>query len=609
MYVFIFILFMFSVSAYTEYKEYVNITNPSSSTSKVKLGYIFQVTNTSLFLYSEKSGASTASTAYLYQGNGTSGTLLGAAGYVGNIANFTSLQLPLIAGNYYTIVSDNGGATYGINFAAGGQTYPRVRNTLNWVGRWSGESIDTAGINTVSFIAVNVAQNPFNYFYVRAQDATNNTFLNNFTVTLENGTSYTNTTSFVYLPINDSRNVNLTVSLDGYIDAPYTNYNTSTFLTAELFRDNSINLFFYDETTLNPITGVNYSVYTVNNVGFGIVQNLSTNSSVAIEGLPTNLYVISYSKTNYTTRNYVIDIPVSDTLSTNLSLYLLPSSVSSTFVATVTDTNNRPIPSVYGSLLRRYVVNGQTTYETVEMFIPSVSLSGSAPFTAVPNTVAYLFRVQDFEGNVLYQAAAENLQGYETLYLIDTQVFLKVRLSGNSFDIYQELNGFSYSLTNSTSTTFWLSWSDTLNAITQMCLEVKANNSDVISNQCSTSDGGILSYVVPASNSTYYVARAKVIPTSGYNQITIDFKTLNYDVLKKSTSTLFGYLGIFILVLTLMVSAVALAQNPPIAIMVTVLSVLAFGPTALGLVYIGPILQGTVFVVGIILAYISGGDK
>lgn len=404
----------------------------------------------------------------------------------------------------------------------------------------------------------------------------------------------------------------LNVSASGYlsqnvtINTTYSLYNQTFYL----YRDNAVILNFYDEQTLAPVNNVSFLIYAVNAVGYGLDSETgATNNSILIEDIPSGFYGIEYGTGNYTVRNYFINIPFGLTSETNLSLYLLDSGEAASFVVTTTDTNNRPLQDIYGSVLRRYVIGGQTVYKVVDMFKPSYSLQGAAPFTAEANNVAYLFRVQEDDGTVLYQGAATTSDNYETLYLIDSQLYLKVQTSGNAFDVYQDLNGFSYSFVNTTQRTFWLSWTDTESAITQICLNVKANNTQQVSNQCSTADAGILSYTAAASNSTYYVGRVIVTATADNKARTIDLLTLNYEALAKSTSNLFGYLGIFILVLTLIASGIAGAINPPVAIITAAASVLAFSPMLLGFAYISLVMQGTVLIVGLIAAWLVGGAK
>lgn len=73
------------------------------------------------------------------------------------------------------------------------------------------------------------------YFSVTAKDADTTATLYNITITLENGTTYTNTSnSIVYTPFNDSSLQNFTVSVDNYFNISYINWNTSFDLQSNL---------------------------------------------------------------------------------------------------------------------------------------------------------------------------------------------------------------------------------------------------------------------------------------------------------------------------------------------------------------------------------------
>lgn len=439
-----------------------------------------------------------------------------------------------------------------------------------------------------------------------------NTSILSFNVTINNTqygylATYSTITGAVNVSVIQGVEFTFNVSSNGYlsdtdaINSTVTLYNH----TAYLFKNNKIIANFFYEYNLSEIHNVTYSLYSVNTQGYGIASGVSSGSNVNLDNIPSGFYGLQYSKNNFTTRNYFFNIPVETNLTTNISLYLLEEAYSTTFVSTVTDKSNQALTDVYVSLLRRYVIGNQTQYKVVEMFKPAFALGGTAPFTAEANEVAYLFRVQRDDGTVLFQGSGTTENNYASLYLIDQQIYLKVNTGATAFDSYKDIIGLETSLVN-TSDTFWLSWADTENKISQICLQVKANNTQAYSNTCSNADSGILSAPVIYSNSTYYVARAIVQTTQGGESYPVNIAYIDNRV---GATSVFGFLGIFILILTLITCAIVLAREPAISLIVMALAILMYGPTFLGFVEIGLILQGSILVSSLIMAFIVGGNE
>lgn len=335
----VFLFLISGVSAYTEYKEYVNITSATSSTSTAELGYVFYQNETSQLLYINKQVGSGVTKAYIYIGNGTSGTLLGSGSFSGNRANVTSSNIILYEGQYYTVVADNNGSAFNIKYSSSGQTFPRVRNTLSWSGRWNGVSIDTAGIDTIDYIGVNSEPSLTDKFTVRAKNNVTGTYLSNINVTLENGTVYTNTSDIVITPFNDNRTLNFTVSVANYYNQTFTNYNTSVNLIANLTKIPGLSIYAQDYFTNTTIDTFNV---TVTNTALSLNETYTTTTS----NINTTLDIgYSYNVTIYAEGYAIVttQIPlVNDTtytfrLFTTNSIYMLFYDVSD--LTLINDTN------------------------------------------------------------------------------------------------------------------------------------------------------------------------------------------------------------------------------------------------------------------------------
>jgi len=319
-----------------------------------------------------------------------------------------------------------------------------------------------------------------------------------------------------------------------------------------------------------------------------------------LEDIPVDNYELRYSKSGYDARSYFFTVPFTDAGDVNDTLYLLDEGNSTTFVLTVTDKFNQPIEGSIASLLRRYVNdNNQTIYEVVEMMKPSQALDGATPFNAVANTVAYLFRVTDSDGTVLYQGSGSTSNDLSTLYLIDTQIFIKVDTASTPLTNIVELSNYQYSLTNTSADQFWFSFSDPSNVVGEQCLLVTVNNTQTLSEQCSSASSGVLSYTLPAGyNTSYYLAKVKV--SNNGDTYTIAASELDY--LETNVLT-FGVLGLFLLVINMITFSLIFASRPAVAIIAVILAVVSYGPYMLRMVTISITMQASLFFIGLVVAY------
>ena len=429
-----------------------------------------------------------------------------------------------------------------------------------------------------------------------------NTFYNNTDTNVEIKDIFTNavvTTANIYILSTDYVTINGNVTAPNYIPDTFTARSVAIALSFLIVPDNRININFLNEMTRQPVTNVDYQLV-------GLVHGFAYNSTsiVNITNIPPDNYEIRYSKDNYTSRSYFFTIPLVNFNQSNLNLYLLPTANSQNFVLTVTDTINQPISqAITASLLRRYVINNQTQYEVVEMMRPSFALGGSTPFTAVPNNVAYLFRIQLPDGTVIFQGSGLTTNNLETLYLIDEQIFIKVSLTESVFKRAENLRFIQSAITyNNISDTFFLSYSSSQPILQEMCLQVKTGNT-VVGTQCSTSQQAVLSYAITPTNASVFTATAIAKVSDKDNVVNVMIKDFrpNDNIAK----TLFRTMGIFFLVLTLVFVGVAYAAQPAFAIILAVVAIIGFSSSFLGLVAVPLLLQGTILIVAIILAFLT----
>lgn len=392
---------------------------------------------------------------------------------------------------------------------------------------------------------------------------------------------------------------NITVAKDGYITKS-TVYTTPTNLTSAAFTiyaTNHIEIVFYDEETRTVINDVNY---TLTSSDFGFTGSTSDGTATFID-LETDKFNLAYTAVNYTDRNHIFNIPSTEDSQTNRSLYLILDSVADDFVLTVQNKLGQTVEGLTASLLRQYVVNNQTVYEVVEMMSPSVALDGATRFTAVPNYVPYLFRVQDAQQNVLFQGSGTTSNNFDTLFLIDSQISIKVDTGTSPFDLSQEIDGFQYSLQNS-STRFWFSYDDTELALESYGLKVYANGTNLIGESTGTNPSAVLSVYYTYDNSTSYRAVAYgVDPTTG-TQVPID--SIVMERASKAGVEIFGILSWFILFLSLIVFTIGLASNLTVAILFDILAIVAFSSSFIGIIAISLPVQSGLFIAGLVVVYL-----
>lgn len=382
--------------------------------------------------------------------------------------------------------------------------------------------------------------------------------------------------------------------------------NNSQIYTKNFLLTNLLNVYFsfVDENSLLPINDVTYTLSN-NATGYGLNSSTST-SFINISNIPAGKYELRYTSPLYRQRSYFFDIPISSTDLGNVTLYNIKENESNQFVLTVTDKNNQPINGIVASLLRRYVINNQTEYRLVEMMRPSSALGGSTVFSGVPNTVPYLFRVQNADGVILYQGSATIDSGgntLDTLYLIDDEYFLRISTQSPVFRQLQAIYNFQYTLTNS-SNKFWFSFSDTSSQFDDICLNIYVNQTGqdgLVSQQCSTANSGILSYDYSAyTNSVVTALVTGQVSSTGQ---TFTFDTLILDF-KENASETFGIMGLLIAVLIVIVIGTGLSHIPTVAMVSVIGALIILGSGLLGIISVTGSIIATLIAMAILIMFV-----
>lgn len=131
-----------------------------------------------------------------------------------------------------------------------------------------------------------VGPTPSEFFRVYADDDLNATDLTDITVTLDNGSIYTNASStFVQLPINDSSLQNLTVAVDNYFNVSFLNWNTSYNLLANLTEYPRFSIYdYWNNTQITHLWNVTIASksFAVNNTGGASYIYIPYNESLTV---------------------------------------------------------------------------------------------------------------------------------------------------------------------------------------------------------------------------------------------------------------------------------------------------------------------------------------
>jgi hypothetical protein len=215
--------------------------------------------------------------------------------------------------------------------------------------------------------------------------------------------------------------------------------------------------------------------------------------------------------------------------------------------------------------------------------------------------VPYLFRVTNSNQDVVFQGTGTTSINYQTLYLISDPLYIRVELDTNPFTASQGPESVSYNLTNTTSTA-WFSVSDPENVLNQICLKAVANSTLTVSDQCTANKQTILSYTPThtSANNSYYTVFGYYKTDAG--EIIQDVVILDYRTAQGFRT--YGIFGIFLALISIITISVAFADKPMIMVIGIAVSLLALGSQALDIIWLSPIVQGSIIVLSIIVAYL-----
>ena len=348
--------------------------------------------------------------------------------------------------------------------------------------------------------------------------------------TTEYNKSFDNSSSFQILPTSP------TGMLSNFL---MYNYALSQSELGQLYNgfNSSLNINVYDEISKQPIlTQVILDVIS-SNVSYSL--NVY-NGYVFLNNFSKDLNLLRYSSNSSVLREYYINL--SNNTNSNVNLYQINDSVSTSITATVLDSINNPVSDAYITALRYFPNNN--TYVTVSQI--KTDSEGKALLHLEKFNEYYKFTIMYPFGNVVYTTIPA--------YIINDNIAFQVSLTTSPVTVNnQTLNivtsGISY---NNATGQFTFAFQNVQGTNSQVKLDVYSitkqgrtllNSSDIVAS------AGTIVTSINASNNTQYEAQAVVI----YLNETTRLIAAKEVYIPESTDQ--GAYGLFLLIFLTMVLA------------------------------------------------------
>lgn len=427
-----------------------------------------------------------------------------------------------------------------------------------------------------------------NFITVRLYDARDNSTINNFNSSIyyPNGTLFlSNTTSSGIAKFNLTNEIlgNYTVFtyIDGFKDQNITleYLNNSIQHNFYTYPAPTINLTFYDEITRLAINNVDYELIFDNSA----ITGSTSNGHQYFELNNTGDLEIVYNSDGYFQRKYFIN--VSTETEGEVALYLINQSADNVGEISylVTDQAGVNLDGARISVLRRYVINNNAVFETVEMSESNVA--GEGFFHLEKINPDYKFLVT-YEGKTVLITSGEPIS--------KNSIILKANTRTSPTEIIYDIQGLYTNITYS-NYTYSFTWIDSNNVMDNICLNVYrylSTGKTLTNSSCSSSSVGTISLGIGGTSGSY-----EAVATGVYNSYSYvldnDFKKLD------GISSSMSLEGLFWVLILVVVAATIGSYNPIVSIVFSV-AALAIA-SVLGILSIS---QGALTFIGSIAGFI-----
>lgn len=433
-------------------------------------------------------------------------------------------------------------------------------------------------------------------FTFYAVDGITTSTINNMTIFILNGSNViqNKSTSGYNITFNiTSGNYSTNITAGGYANNKTGNltFTNGGSFTYTLFAENSLYLFFYDESTDAEINTTNIFIQVISPTS--ATQYNTSTGALFVSGFATGDYELRYWGTGYRTNAYFTTIATSSTQS--LDLYLIKNTSSSLIVFELSDEKGFPISNA--TLKAQRFMLADNAYVVVSM--SKSDSNGETGLYLEPNDIFYKFIVENSKGIVIFRGAAQKI--FSSTQLLKINILEDVL---QSLGVVRDSLSTNLSWNNNTRIISYF-FNEATGLVVEGCVEVIGRTSfteSVIKSSCTKSSSATIELNLTGllRNNTQYLARGYVhtnTTSSKYFTDLIEF------VLTKPYQK-FGQLGLFLGYLFIgTMFFLGLPFNFSVAVVYSVLSMIMM--QLVGVTYFGWAFIITTTIIGFIIAVVN----
>ena len=416
-----------------------------------------------------------------------------------------------------------------------------------------------------------------NILNITATDKNNNT-ISNFTITLEYIGNYTysenqTTTDGENLIGIINGTYNITINAPGYEIKEETIISTGDLSHIfSLYTTNSISFTFKDEESKNIVNDRNITIELISDA---FSSNYSTsNGTLYVDILSPTEYTIRYAASGYSERFYYFNLL--NRTHTDLTLYLVNATTTTSVTAIVYDQNNNLVENVYLKVLRYDLTSNSYLIQE----IVKTNFEGIGILHLILNDEFYKF-ILEYNDEVVKETAPA--------YIYTTSLTFQFVIGETVATDFFNTNDVSYTLVfNDDTNNFRYTYTDSNNIVSQGCLivwRVTYSANTLISTTCSTGATGTILAPVSNISGADYKASAYIYFDDDKIYLMSYWKSFLED-------NVTGNFGLFLIIILMVIFAFIGSWNPIIAVLMFPLP-LFFGEL------IGIINIGMMYIIGI----------
>lgn len=377
-------------------------------------------------------------------------------------------------------------------------------------------------------------------------DGSDNTSINNYTITTDYGQSFTTTNGTIFLPLLQNTTSYLNVSAPGYA----TLLNTSILINQSeqdvnitMWTFNSVRINIFNESNLEPLLQT-VTISTISNLTSFI--NTTATGFIVIDFLVPNSYELRFESSGFNPRSLFLSVTNDSTQ--NITVYMTENTTTELQVIEVLDTSNSPVEGAI-VWLQKQIINESEQYITVQESMTDFN-GKTTVWVERDTTIFYRFAV-------IVEGAAKPIQPSGNLFTGPTSfipgvtetVQIIINLEDEPTDFISDSLAISHNVTFSGAgnRTVTYTFIDGRNSITggRLLIEASYINEtlayEVISNQTALGSSGTINYTIPEINNSIWRITAYVTYQNSEEIVWQGHKRFDIDVIiDKYTGLLYG---------------------------------------------------------------------